>query len=715
MANKFKNNKTGAEKNSLFKGNWAIDTTASNIGGGPSSVTELYHGADIPPGGYVMYSPEGVYTTAIESDLLAKVKDLGGDYSSVSAALTWAASEPGVIILNKAFDNIVTDGLVLNVDASNISSFTDSEPTTNYVNNTPSQGGWGGGYDVIDSSRKTFRFNINNFSGVAGSGQGWRSFTWNLNAYSGQAVTISAIVEVPDSSPGTFAWMMVGQTNTHTNNGSGAGTYLGYSTAGERVQKTTSTKERITWSGTLGSTGIASQPSGHVGFTVWYNGGTSGVNSYIIVSDVQIELHASATPFVDGTRSQNTSLYDLSNSDNHGVLTNGPTFNSNGWINFDGTQTSDYQIAVPINRAQLGNTMGIEATFKYEGSHGDGYRPIIGGNDPGRGTEFFLGKNTGNNRFGVQDGNYSGSFVSNYDVFDGRWHHMLYTYENGTGKLYLDGVLRNTGSFSKANDSEQIYIGAEVQEGYWWNGNISQIKYYTQALDATLNKQNYYQAPIVTDGLVFAIDAGNLVSYENGSVTAYNLAGSETGTLTNGVGFDKGNGGSIVFDGVDDYISKTRKQYTNEPWSVDIIFKPTDDNDTFWNGLFGGDLGGGGYWFFHNGGKLAFYNAVGYITYRTWTKANTFTSGTFHQLTITYVSTGPLTGDFILYYNGGEKTDSFSFTFANSFTLDSKYIGMGGGNRFGTNDVAVYREYEKALTAEEVQQNFNAQRNRFGI
>ena len=33
------------------------------------------------------------------------------------------------------------------------------------------------------------------------------------------------------------------------------------------------------------------------------------------------------------------------------------------------------------------------------------------------------------------------------NVFDGEWHHMVYTYASGTGKLYLDGVLRNTRKF----------------------------------------------------------------------------------------------------------------------------------------------------------------------------------------------------------------------------------------------------------------------------
>ena len=181
------------------------------------------------------------------------------------------------------------------------------------------------------------------------------------------------------------------------------------------------------------------------------------------------------------------------------------------------------------------------------------------------------------------------------------------------------------------------------------------------------------------------------------------------------VGF--GSTGQPEFDGTDEVISKTRRQYTTEAWSVEIIFKPTDDSDTSWNGLFGGNLGQGGYWFFHSAGNLALYSSAGYLSYRSWTKANTFVAGEYHHLTITYTPTGHtgLTGTFNLYYNGGEKTDSFNFTFANIYTLDSQQIGAGGGNRYGTNDVAVYKEFEKVLTAEEVQSNYDAYKNRFNL
>ncbi len=60
---------------------------------------------------------------------------------------------------------------------------------------------------------------------------------------------------------------------------------------------------------------------------------------------------------------------------------------------------------------------------------------------------------------------------------------------------------------------------------------------------------------IVTDGLVLALDAGNTKSYTSGSTTWFDKSGNaNNGTLTNGPTFSSANGGSIVFDGVDDRV-----------------------------------------------------------------------------------------------------------------------------------------------------------------
>ena len=67
-----------------------------------------------------------------------------------------------------------------------------------------------------------------------------------------------------------------------------------------------------------------------------------------------------------------------------------------------------------------------------------------------------------------------------------------------------------------------------------------------------------YSPKIITNGLVLSLDAANNKSYPRSGTTWSDLSGnSNTGTLTNGPTFSSANGGSIVFDGVDDYISGT--------------------------------------------------------------------------------------------------------------------------------------------------------------
>ena len=59
---------------------------------------------------------------------------------------------------------------------------------------------------------------------------------------------------------------------------------------------------------------------------------------------------------------------------------------------------------------------------------------------------------------------------------------------------------------------------------------------------------------IIDDGLVLYLDAANTKSYPGSGTTWTDLSGNgNNGTLENGVGYNSGNGGSLVFDGVDDY------------------------------------------------------------------------------------------------------------------------------------------------------------------
>ena len=71
---------------------------------------------------------------------------------------------------------------------------------------------------------------------------------------------------------------------------------------------------------------------------------------------------------------------------------------------------------------------------------------------------------------------------------------------------------------------------------------------------------------IITDGLVFSLDAANPRCYSGSGLTAFGLIGGINGTLVNGVGFTTSNRGSFIFDGTNDQISTADidLSYTNK-------------------------------------------------------------------------------------------------------------------------------------------------------
>jgi len=397
--------------------------------------------------------------------------------------------------------NTEKDNLVFGYDtgygvADNTSStrFYPGESTVNYTTDTPSQGGWTGTYSVLDSSLKKFRFNVSNFS--ANPGSGWRSFTWDLRAYTGQSVTISATVEAPSSSPGTFAWVMMGQGNTHTNT-SGAGGYMGYSAASERVYKSTTTKEHITWSGTLGNSGTANSPSGHIGFTVWYNNGVPGTSSYVEVSDVQIELKSHETPFVNGTRSDTASLIDLTKTTDIGV--SNVSFDSTGQLTFDG---SNDQVVVDVDDI-VRNTSNITIEGIVNATSISSAGPWAVLTDHAAATDkdgFWWHYNIGNAVYfrvedataGEQGTTFSGSvpFVAN------TYQHVVTVVGDNNVKVYVNGVLSKSYTpnfkWNRIDSTKTAYLHiGRTYPNYYLSCAIPVFKMHNRELSVDEIKQNY--------------------------------------------------------------------------------------------------------------------------------------------------------------------------------------------------------------------------------
>jgi hypothetical protein len=145
---------------------------------------------------------------------------------------------------------------------------------------------------------------------------------------------------------------------------------------------------------------------------------------------------------------------------------------------------------------------------------------------------------------------------------------------------YSQGTLAAQGDTS--GGATNLNLGAyKAAVGYkvsapseYFDGQIEKVRVYPKALTAAEVAQNYYGGPIVTDGLVYALDAGNLVSYPKSGTAWYALTGSAgTATLTNGPVFNPADGGLINFDGVDDYaVTSNFPSLSN--WSTEIWLNP---------------------------------------------------------------------------------------------------------------------------------------------
>ena len=432
-----------------------------------------------------------------------------------------------------------------------------------------------------------------------------------------------------------------------------------------------------------------------------------------ITDGLVLDLDAGAIP----SYPQNgTAWNDLSGNGYNGTLTNGPTFNSNGYLDFDGT--NDYVDAGDVNPT-TSQTLSVWVKLDLiPSSQSSNYPQLMGKRDVDLQRAYFFSFRKATNKvyWEIKDNN--GTYFtleSNKNSWDtSEWYCINVTFKGSTGlaEIYINGVLDNSTTWS-LNYVPQTTATCRIGGGnYWLDGKIANAKIYDKVLSQTEVLQNYYQAPIITDGLVFAADASNLVSYESGSTTTYSLIGSSTGTLTNGVAFDTSNGGSWTFDGVDDYISTstlsigTPSNITLEFW---IKFNGTlDSNDRkvmhydktgTTNAVFQVRKG--------NTNRNLMYQVHDGTSWTTMVDSDAIYSDTWAHFTITQQGTSA-----IMYKNG---TQSVTATMGNLDWTNANniLIGYRAASEYWKGDIALMRLYNTALTAAEVTQNYNATKSRF--
>jgi hypothetical protein len=212
----------------------------------------------------------------------------------------------------------------------------------------------------------------------------------------------------------------------------------------------------------------------------------------------------------------------------------------------------------------------------------------------------------------------------------------------------------------------------------------------------------------VTDGLVLALDAANSRSYPGTGTTWNDLSGNgNNGTLVNGVGYNSGNLGSLVFDGVNDDVSITSYQLSTSDSSAPYTLSA-------WINRTGTTTDGGIITQYGSGvaDRFGFREQNSKLC---WWKGSNIA-----------ISTNNIPTNAWKYIVGVKRSDN-----SVSIYIDGIEVGTGTDNldfenatlkigRFGTivpfsGNISQVSIYNRALTAQEILQNYNATKSRFNL
>jgi hypothetical protein len=228
---------------------------------------------------------------------------------------------------------------------------------------------------------------------------------------------------------------------------------------------------------------------------------------------------------------------------------------------------------------------------------------------------------------------------------------------------------------------------------------------------------------IVTDGLVLYLDAANTKSYPGSGTTWTDVSkGGNNGTLTNGPTFNSANGGSIVFDGVNDTVncgnilniglnSLTVSCWVKINSGTGIIGVIGKTSARSYVGRYS--------IFIETNNILAFFQPADNKVIQT--PVTPYIDGKFHNITmvIDRVSFMRLYIDSISVGTPIDIGATSNINLSNS--TDNLYIGSYGSSNgqspiyFLNGSIPIVSIYNRALTAQEVLQNYNATKTRFGL
>lgn len=235
-----------------------------------------------------------------------------------------------------------------------------------------------------------------------------------------------------------------------------------------------------------------------------------------------------------------------------------------------------------------------------------------------------------------------------------------------------------------------------------------------------------YNPKVVTNGLILYLDAGNERSYPGtGTVWTDLTRNNYNGTLTNGPVFNGANGGSIVFDGINDYVTCGSVYNFGGSNSAGTILIWARGKDNMFSNQRPGVSNTQHGWI-----DIAIESNRYYLYIDAY---NNPPYGEFFIIPLSATGYNSLSGEWRFYsVSINRPTNTYTvgiddkiFTYNKTFTVENFFnfntIEIARMNnstyftRYFTGNIASVAVYNRAITREEILQNYNATKGRFGL
>lgn len=257
-----------------------------------------------------------------------------------------------------------------------------------------------------------------------------------------------------------------------------------------------------------------------------------------------------------------TSWYDVSPGGNNGALINDPTYSAagGGSIVFDGSD--EYALVTNPSSNILSNLTSYSISFWVQitslAVNGSVLLSASGAANlfaQVQSATAYLGTiGAGGSYLTLNLSSISSTILNNIaNIVWVKDSSTVYFYLNSTRYTYP-----GTANFSFVGSNNSINLGKYVDPGFNMPGSMFTSQIYNRALSQTEVSQNYYAMLngrfLVNSGLVLNLQAGNPFSYPGSGTRWYDVSGfGNNTTLVNGPTYSGATGGSIAFDGTDDY------------------------------------------------------------------------------------------------------------------------------------------------------------------